>query len=269
MAATSDTPPPVAPQELIDEAYGPAVLRAMDIIGREDFYGIVAGCGMRFFGGRMGLSPGSHVLELGSGIGGPARYFASTYGCRVTGIDLSTFNHATAVERTRAAGLGHLATFQHGDALAVALPEGAFTHVFGCEAWCYFPDKADAYARAWRFLTPGGRVAFLEAACEKPLHLRTAELLGPVHYESLSRYGDLLAHAGFVDIQRFDTTELASRDISASLFRLISNRAAVIAASDEEVYFGLLELWAEFLACFVEGRMTHCGFIATKPLADS
>jgi SAM-dependent methyltransferase len=252
-------------QGIIDDAYGAELLRALDVVGREDFYGIVAGRGLRFFAEKMELTPDSRVLELGSGIGGPARFFARTYGCHVTGIDLSAFNHQTALARTKAAGLDHLATFLHGDALSTPLPDETYTHVFGCEAWCYFADKAQAYARVRRALRPRGLVAFLEAACERPLRLRTEELLGPVRYESVARYHALLEEAGFAEIRRFDTTELAVADVSASLFGLIADRPRVIEASGEEVYYGLLELWAEFLACFAQRRMTHCGFLARKP----
>jgi len=37
----------------------------------------------------LGLDRGKHVLDVGSGIGGPARYFAEAHGCHVTGIDLT------------------------------------------------------------------------------------------------------------------------------------------------------------------------------------
>ena len=252
-------------QQIVDDAYGPAALRAMDIIGREDFYGIVAGQGLRFFADKLQLTAASHLLELGSGIGGPARFFARSYGCKVTGIDLSHFNHRTAVERTTEAGLGHLATFVHGDAAALSFPGAAFTHVFLCEALCYFPDKTGMYRSAHRALKPGGILAFLEAAADQPVRLRTEELLGPVRYESVARYRAMLEAAGFINIEHYNTTELASRDVSRSLYRLIANREQVIAAAGEEVYFGLLELWAEFIACFGERVLTHCGFVARKP----
>jgi SAM-dependent methyltransferase len=251
-------------QEIVDDAYGEEVLRTMDILGREDFYGIVAAAGLGYFASKLGLTPASEVLDLGSGIGGPARFLARQYGCRVTGIDLSAFNHRTAIDRTSAAGLDRRVGFLHGDALATPVPDAAFTHVFGCEAWCYFPDKTAAYSRAHRALRPGGSIAFLEAACENPLRLRTEELLGPVTYDSIARYRALLIDAGFVDVKVFDTTAYASHDVAASLLRLIADRDRVIAASGEEVYHGLLELWAEFLACFTDGRLTHCGVIARK-----
>jgi SAM-dependent methyltransferase len=246
----------------VDEAYGPEVLRALDLVGREDFYGILARRGIAFIGGKMGLAAESHVLDLGSGIGGPARFFARKFGCRVTGIDLSAFNHRTAVERTLACGLDGLVNFARGDALCSRVPEGVFSHVFGCEAWCYFADKAPLYARARRALRPGGTIAFVEAACEAPVRLRSEEHLGPVRYESEARYRALLEQAGFGDIQCFDTTRLAIQDVAESLLQLLAAREAVVEAAGDEVYFGLLELWGEFLACFASGRLTHCGFVA-------
>src|SRR5438309_2055559 len=85
----------------IDETYNEELLHCMDILERDDFYGVVAWEGLRSFGERLGLTPESHLLELCSGIGGPCRYLARTYGCKVTGIDLSEFNNRTAQERTR------------------------------------------------------------------------------------------------------------------------------------------------------------------------
>lgn len=249
-------------RDIVEEAYGPEVLRAMDIIGREDFYGILAGKGISFIARKMDLTSQSRLLDLGSGIGGPARFFATTYGCHVMGIDLSGFNHRTAVERTRALGLDGLVSFVQGDALDAPVPDGAFTHVFGCEAWCYFTDKAALYARARRTLQPGGTLAFVEAACEAPVKLRAEDHLGPVRYESDARYRALLEQAGFVDIRSFDTTPLAVQDVASSLTKLLDGREAVIATAGEEVYYGLLELWSEFLACFASARLTHRGFVA-------
>ena len=251
--------------ESIDQAYDADLLKCMDIIGRDDFYGIVAWRGMSFFAEKLELTPGSHLLDLCSGIGGPARYLAEAYGCKVTGIDLSQFNHRTAQARTRQAGLDHLVSFRHGNASDIPFPDASFTHVFGCEAWCYFPDKVRHYQTVYRALKPGGVIAFLESACDAPVRLHTEELVGPVKYESVPQYAEMLRVAGFEAIQHFDTTELASKDIAASMFRLITKRDQIITSVNGDVYYALLELWAEFLAYFSEGKMTHCGFIARKP----
>jgi SAM-dependent methyltransferase len=251
-------------REFINQTYDEALLQCMDILEKNDFYGILAGEGIPFFAKQLGLTPESHLLDLCSGIGGPARFFAQTYGCRVTGIDLAEFNHQTADARTKAAGVDHLVTCIHGDALEVPFPDESFTHVFGCEAWCYFPDKVQLYRAAYRLLKPGGTIAFLEAACEKPVRLRTEQHLAPVKYESVSNYASMLRAAGFQRVRHHDTTELAKKDVACSLDRLITRREEIIRSAGAEVYYILLEIWAEFLACFCEGKLTHCGFIARK-----
>jgi ubiquinone/menaquinone biosynthesis C-methylase UbiE len=155
-------------------------------------------------------------------------------------------------------------SFLHGNALHVPLPEESFTHVLGCEAWCYFPDKLQLYQAAYRALRPGGFIAFLEAACEAPVRLHTEEHLAPVQYESVARYTSLLHSAGFDAVRHYDTTELACRDVAGSLSRLIAKKEQVLASAGAEVYYALLEIWSEFLACFSEGKLTHCGLIARK-----
>jgi ubiquinone/menaquinone biosynthesis C-methylase UbiE len=251
-------------REIMNQTYNEELLKCMDIIERNDFYGIVAGNGMRFFGEKLGLTPESHLLDLCSGIGGPARFFAKTYGCKVTGIDLSDFNHQTAQERTRDAGLDHLVSFRHGNAFELPFPEETFTHVFGCEAWCYFPDKVRLYKAAYRALKPGGVIAFLESACDTPVRLRTEEHLGLVQYESLAHYTAMLQAAAFDAIQHYDTTGLASKDVASAMYRLITKRDQIIESAGADTYYALLEIWAEFLAYFSEGKLTHCGFVAQR-----
>jgi SAM-dependent methyltransferase len=251
-------------REMINQTYDEALLRAMDILEQNDFYGIVAAKGIPFFAEKLALTPDSHLLDLCSGIGGPARFFARTYGCKVTAIDLAEINHRTAQQRTKAAGLDHRVTCLQGDAQEIPFPEASFTHVFGCEAWCYFPDKVQLYKAAYRVLKPGGTIAFLEAACESPVRLHTAEHIAPVKYDSIVNYTSMLRAAGFASIQHYDTTEVAMKDVASSLFRLITKRDQIIGVADAEVYFALLEIWAEFLAYFSEGKLTHCGFIGQK-----
>jgi cyclopropane-fatty-acyl-phospholipid synthase len=54
---------------------------------------------------RLGLRPGLHLLEIGTGWGGLAIRAARDFGCRVTTTTLSREQHAFATERVRAAGL--------------------------------------------------------------------------------------------------------------------------------------------------------------------
>jgi len=61
-----------------------------------------------------GLEPSTRVLDLGCGIGGPARYLAATFGCGVTGVDLSPSFIDAANYLTGRCGLSDRVTFQVG-----------------------------------------------------------------------------------------------------------------------------------------------------------
>lgn len=78
---------------------------------------------------RLGLQPGSHVLDVGSGIGGTARFIASTYGCRVTGIDLTQEYVQTATALTDRVGLTDRVTFRQASALGLPFPAASFDAV--------------------------------------------------------------------------------------------------------------------------------------------
>jgi SAM-dependent methyltransferase len=60
---------------------------------------------IRLLGERLGLGPGSHVLDVASGKGGPALLLAEIFGCRLTCVERAPEFVATARERTAAAGL--------------------------------------------------------------------------------------------------------------------------------------------------------------------
>ena len=54
---------------------------------------------------KAGMTAGSHVLDVCSALGGPARHLAKKYGCRVIGLDAARRMHEDAIRRTQEAGL--------------------------------------------------------------------------------------------------------------------------------------------------------------------
>jgi SAM-dependent methyltransferase len=106
-----------------------------------------------------GLEPSTRVLDLGCGIGGPARYLAATFGCRVTGVDLSPSFIDAANYLTGRCGLSDRVTFQVGDALLLPFEEGAFDAVFLQHVAMNIANSSSLYAEMRRILAPGGRFA--------------------------------------------------------------------------------------------------------------
>jgi 2-polyprenyl-3-methyl-5-hydroxy-6-metoxy-1,4-benzoquinol methylase len=70
--------------------------------------------------------PGDHLLDIGCGIGGPARWLAAKYGCRVTGIDLTAEFCEAARELNSLCGLADRVQIMHGSALSLPLPDNSF-----------------------------------------------------------------------------------------------------------------------------------------------
>jgi ubiquinone/menaquinone biosynthesis C-methylase UbiE len=102
---------------------------------------------------------GERVLDIGSGLGGPARYLAKEYGCRVTGVDLTPEFVATATELTRRTGMADLVEFRQGSALELPFADASFDRAWSQNVVMNIADRARYYAEAHRVLKPGGRLA--------------------------------------------------------------------------------------------------------------
>ena len=104
----------------------------------------------------LGLGPDDHVLDLGSGIGGPARRMAATAGCRVRGIDLTPSFVATAEDLSRLTGSGERTSFAVADATALTGDE-RYTAATLVHVGMNIPDKAALFASVAAHLEPGAR----------------------------------------------------------------------------------------------------------------
>jgi sarcosine/dimethylglycine N-methyltransferase len=106
-----------------------------------------------------GIAAESSVLDVGSGVGGPARFLAATYGCRVTGVDLSEPFVEAAHYLTERTGQGDLVSFHAGSALALPFAGGRFDVVLLQHVAMNIEDRARLYGEIRRVLRPGGRFA--------------------------------------------------------------------------------------------------------------
>ncbi len=106
----------------------------------------------------LNLSPRSTVLDVASGRGTSAIHLAESFGCKVTGVDLSEENIRLAAEQARQRGLGSLIDFQLGDAERLPFEDATFDAIV-CEcAFCTFPGKPLAAQQFHRVLKPGGQL---------------------------------------------------------------------------------------------------------------
>ncbi len=105
------------------------------------------------------IGPITRVLDVGSGVGGPARFLAATFGCHVTGVDLSeNFVDAANYLNERCA-MESQVSFQVGNALDLPFEAASFDLVFLQHVAMNIEDRAGLYVEIARVLTPGGRLA--------------------------------------------------------------------------------------------------------------
>jgi SAM-dependent methyltransferase len=159
------------------------------------------------------LKPGTRVLDVGSGLGGPARFLAATYGCSVTGIDLISEFCAVANELSRLTRLTERTQFRQGNALALPFDDGAFDCVWTIQTQMNIAEKRQFYGEIARVLRPGGQFVFQDI-CEgngQPLDF-------PVPWASEAGQSHLIPPEDLrVLLGTLGLTEHTFRDVSASI----------------------------------------------------
>jgi len=111
---------------------------------------------------RLAIAPRSRVLDVGSGLGGPSRFLAATYGCDVTGIDSTAPYVEIAEMLTQRTGLADRVRSVTGEATDLPFEDGCFDIAWTQHVAMNIAGRAELYAGVYRVLVPGGRFAMYD-----------------------------------------------------------------------------------------------------------
>ena len=139
----------------------PDRLNAIDLAPADEFH--VGGLdATRELAAQMELEPGLRILDVGSGIGGPARFFAAEHQCKVTGVDLTEQFVSVAGSLTRRIKLDHLVEFVQASALDLKFKPESFDRAYMIHVGMNIADKASLFREVRRVLKPGGKFAIFD-----------------------------------------------------------------------------------------------------------
>lgn len=190
---------------------------------------------------QMGISPGDAVLDLGCGIGGPARYIAKRTGARVTGLDLTESFVRTGNVLSDWCGLAHQVTLEQGNALELPFEADSFAAAYMMHVGMNIADKAGLAAEVARVLNPGGTFAIYDV-----MQVGEGAIAFPVPWASTPSisalgspgvYRGALEAAGFLKLAEADRTEVA--------LAFFETMRAAMAAADDVPPLGLHLLMGE------------------------
>lgn len=147
------------------------------------------------------ITSADRVLDVGGGIGGPARQLAHRFDCRVTVLDLTAEYCAVGQTLTEWTRLTDLVSFVNASALEMPFDAASFDVVWTQHASMNISDKAGLYREIARVVRPGGRFAFFDmlAGPNQPIHLPVPWAADP-SFSFLASPADtraLIAEAGF------------------------------------------------------------------------
>jgi len=206
---------------------------------------------------KLGISQSSHILDIGSGVGGTARYLAWQYGCRVTGIELQPQLHETAVKLTQWTGLAEQVTLLQGNFLnGVA---GQFSGWLSLMVFLHISDRQTLFQQCARVLQPQGKFYIEDYFQQKPLtsaeRIALAEHIACPYLPTQAEYVEQLESAGFTNIQFVPVTSIWREWVRERLLKFQARQHIYLQRHDADMVASYLHFYQTVADLFAGGRL--------------
>jgi cyclopropane fatty-acyl-phospholipid synthase-like methyltransferase len=207
----------------------------------------------------LGLSAQSRVADIGSGIGGPARYIAEKTGCRVIAVELQPDLNRLAEELTARCGLSGQITHVCGDVLQVPIEAGAYDAAVSWLALYHIADHQALLAKIHGALKPSGGL-YAEDICSRgPFTAEEQELVSVKlfgqYMPGIARYRQDLEVAGFAEIDIEDMSDDWARFTQGRMIAFEQDREKHLAVHGAATVANLEEFYGTVDRLFQGGNL--------------
>lgn len=211
-----------------------------------------------------------HILDVCSGMGGPARWMADTRGCRVTGLDFTLGRVESARRLTALVKLDARVDFVHGDATDMPFDDSQFDILLSQESWLHIPDKERLISECFRVLKPGGTLAFTDIVANGALDADTENRLAAgMHTANLAtvdRYIRLIEDSG-ASVTRQDNISSHWKEILVDRLEMFrSLRDTTVAKFGQARFDEYDTAYSYYVGCFTANKLGGVRIVARKPL---
>ena len=216
---------------------------------------------------RLAPSSSDRILDIGSGIGGPARFLADTYGCSVDGVDLTQVFVEASGRLTELCGLSDKVRFHEANATKLPFADNSFDAAICFYVGMNIADKAAVIGEAFRVLRPAGRLIWTEAvlAGGEPYYpLPWAVAPAASHLVDRTALQALFTDAGFRIDDLIDETgdhvELARKRASSGIVPSPAQQQA------NEIVLGpeFVQRRKNYIGSLSDGKLASLAIIASK-----
>ncbi len=218
---------------------------------------------------KLDIDSSMEILEIGAGIGGPARHLAHTSGCRITALELQPELNSTAMELTARCRLQDNVTHLCGDILD-GLPENKqYDALVSWLTFLHIPDRPVLYRNCHAALKPGAGLYVEDYFERKPLSDQDKLLLSREvccdHVPTMAAYFDELSEAGFTRIGLVDKSVEWTRFVVERQAAFENARKRNENLHGKKVVNGLSEFYSAIVDLFTAGNLGGVCFTAWKP----
>jgi len=221
----------------------------------------------------LGVDSQARVLDVGSGIGGPARYIAAKTGCSLDAIELQADLNSAAADLTARCGLQERVKYITGDIIALSeageITPDQYSHFISLLVFLHIPDRTRLLEACFKAVQPGATFLIEDFMALGPFTAQEKSWLSDVvsapTVTSAEEYHAALEAAGFVDIQFVDLSEIWQRWTKARHDLFVESKEETLKMHGEKVFTSRASFYKVIDDLFAGGNLGGCRITGRKP----